>query len=107
MEPLVIPTGIAVYDSLMAAIEPDLLSTNIDTLNEKYKDESDEENKARCERYTHAFDAYDSAYAKWEMDMNTQVNMHRRRALRSAEEDSRTEESSILGNLESTFSSAA
>lgn len=48
--------GQELYDSVMAHIEPDLLSANIDTIDEKYADESDVDRAAREEGYQNAFD---------------------------------------------------
>lgn len=107
MEPLFFPTGAEVYDALMAGIEPDLVSTTIPTLDEKYAEETEEQKKSRYERYSAAFAAYDEAYAKWEQEMRGIVKDYRKNALQSAEADSRSADETMLTTLESQFSSAA
>ena len=52
-------SGDALYDSIMARLEPDLTSENIDTLDEKYAGESETEYELRMERYEAAFEECD------------------------------------------------
>lgn len=61
------------YDVIMENIEPDLTSKNIGTLDEKYKDETPEQKKARGLRYAEAFALFEQAFAAmthaWEEGM--------------------------------------
>ena len=58
-----------IYDTLMAEIEPDLTSENIVKLDEKYRDESEDDRKARMERYTLAFDTFNECLQDLAMEL--------------------------------------
>jgi len=47
------------YNFIMGAIEPDLCTWNIGTLDEKHNDETSIEHDARMERYENAFTVFD------------------------------------------------
>jgi diphthamide synthase subunit DPH2 len=96
----VIPQGDALYDQLMSAIEPELTSTIIDTLSQKYKDETPEEAKVRAERYGKAFDAYDNALEAYITNMNTDIDTYAHHAVSALEGLSRTEEGKDIDTLE-------
>jgi hypothetical protein len=107
MAELTFPTGQEVYDALMAQIEPELVSANVAHLDEKYANESEADRKVRYERYTQAFMKYDEAYREWESALHAAVSTYRRDAFRSAETDSRTEETNALAQLERDMETAA
>src|SRR3989344_1364855 len=92
--------GTEVYDGLMANIEPELLSANIPHIDDAYVNESEQDRKVRYERYTAAFAKYDEAYALWEAQLNEAVTTYRRDALKSAEQESRSEDGNALAALE-------
>ena len=58
-----------IYDTLMAEIEPDLTSENIVKLDEKYRDESEDDRKARMERYPLAFDTFNECLQDLAMEL--------------------------------------
>jgi len=95
-----IPTGDDIYNNLMGAIEPDLLTTNISLLDEKYKGETKEERQARLERYRQAYNEYDKVYERWITDFTSAVTQFKRDALHSAEADAKTEDQKDLDALE-------
>jgi|CXWL01.1.fsa_nt_gi transketolase len=97
---LVFPSGTEVYDSIMSGIDPELLSANIPTLDAAYADETEEEKKARYERYSVSFAKYDEEYAKWESKLNSAVSDYRKTALQSAEAESRSADTDVLSQLE-------
>jgi hypothetical protein len=99
------PSGEAIYDFLMAKIEPDLVSAAIPTLNAKYKNETPDQRKARGERYKTAFERYDTAYRAYMDGMKAGVTQFQHQALRSVESDDRTQEQANLESLESSMSS--
>jgi hypothetical protein len=90
----------------MADIEPDLLTVSITLLDAKYKDESAEERSARLARYEDAYTKYDMAFAVWTGQLKQLVTNYRRDALKSAESQSRTEESNVMNTLESQIVTA-
>ena len=52
------------YDMIMVGIEPDLMSGNIEHLDEKYSGETDDQKKGRLASYEKAFAVFDDVYAK-------------------------------------------
>lgn len=100
MEPLIFPTGQEVYDALMNSIEPELLSANLDHLDDAYASETEDARRARYERYAAAFAQYDEAFASWTEELNETVRTYRKTAFRSAEAESRTQEEETLSVLE-------
>lgn len=53
---------VELYDLLMADIEPDLVTSTIPTLEEKYRGESPEDAKKRAERYAKAFVTFEERF---------------------------------------------
>lgn len=103
---LVIPTGAELYDQIMGAIEPELLSANVPHLDEKYAGESDADRAKRYDRYTKAYAQYDKRYAAWESDMKNKVHAYRKTAFNSVEAESREEEVDSLKQLEADIETA-
>lgn len=87
----------------MAGIELDLLSTEVDRLDEKYAGESPEQRRARFERYEAAFAEYDRRYAAYMEELNVYAHGCRTRALRGdesqAEDKDRADERSIEAQI--------
>lgn len=105
LKPLSFPSGTEVYDQIMGEIDSDLLSTNIQHLDDAYQNESEEDRVKRYERYTAAFTMYDEAYAAWQTAFAAQVNTYRRDVLRFAEQRSNDEEAGELVQLEQDIGS--
>lgn len=99
-----LPRGEDIYDALMGRIEPDLLTTNIPHLDEKYAGETTEEKAARYKRYEAAYAAYDAAFQQWIAELHVRAGGYRRDALRSAEQKDRQQEAAALSSLESQLS---
>ena len=57
-----------VYDLLMQSIEPDLIRKNLPTLEQKYKNESEAERKARLEYYAECLALFDELVADCAVD---------------------------------------
>ncbi len=100
-----IPSGEELYNKLMAGIEPELLTQNLPTLEEKYKNESPEDAKARAAKYDKAFAEYEKQLAAYMSGMQRQVTTYKRTALQSAEAEDRTRDRATLQSLETEFSS--
>ena len=94
------PSGSEVYDSIMANIEPELLSTRIANLDEAYPNETADAKKKRYERYAAAFVQYDQEYAKWEQGLNDAVSEYRKSTMKFAEEESHTHDVSVMSSIE-------
>lgn len=61
-------SGVSLYDEVMQQIEPDLLSTNKDTIDQPYAGETDEQKKIRYEHYDYAMQMCDDALVNFQMD---------------------------------------
>ncbi|MDA1208956.1 MAG: hypothetical protein O2904_02905 [bacterium] len=101
-----IPAKEVIYDAIMGKIEPELLSSNLSALTEKYKDESAEDRKARMQKYKAAFTAYDKAFQEWIAKLGDAVTEERKDAFEKAELGSREEDAGQMSNLESAFETA-
>lgn len=97
-------TGIKIYDFLMGRILPELKSSELPLLSERYKDETPEERQARAERYEMAFQEYDKAYGEFLTRFKAGVSRLKKDALRSAEADQAKYETEALTALESQMS---
>jgi len=93
------------YDALMGEIEPDLVSHNVLTLTEKYKEESPEERAKRAERYTNAFAAYEERLRRYQEEWNMQLKTFKRLAVSYIEGKDRAGESPDIEHLETSLSS--
>ena len=98
-EPPKIPSGKEIYDAIMGQIEPELVSTVIPTLPEKYKNETEEEKQKRCDRYNKAFEDCYKRYALFIADLTQQVHRYQKQAMRSAEEWNRSQELVTMDDL--------
>lgn len=101
----IVHNGQEMYDAIMRTIEPELCSEAIPLLEEKCKNETDDQKKARAERYTKAYAEYDKRAAEFFAEVGTQVNKLKRQAFSSAEQKNRSEETAKMQQLESLISS--
>lgn len=99
-----IPTGDEIYNSIMSQIEPELTSAQISLLEEKYKGETEGDQKVRMERYTKAFEEYEKQYGEYIATLDAQVRSFKRDAMSSTEGQSRAEDNAQLASLESVIS---
>ena len=97
--------GQEIYDLIMRDIEPELCSAAIPLLEEKCKNETNDQKKARAERYTKAYAEYDKRAAEFFTEVSVQVNTLKRQAFSSAEQKSRSEENTKLQQIESLINS--
>ena len=102
----VIPNGEELYDYLMQQIEPELTSSQVHTLREKYKDESAQEKKQRSKRYKAAFATYDEVYKKYMEDLHDQVVAYKRNTMKSLEGKDREREEESMEQLEDLIQNA-
>lgn len=103
--PPVILTADAVYDLLMGQIEPELVSSVVDTLKAKYAGESPEQATARAARYSKAFAAYDKRLAQYITDLHRVIHQYARTAAKSLEVTGRTIDNAILQTLDTAMQS--
>jgi hypothetical protein len=98
--PPAIPTGQELYDALMGHIEPELTTEGQETLAEKYKGETPEEQEERKKRYELAFERYEQAYQDYIQTLQAQVERYRRNSFQHVELEDRVEEEGLLGRLQ-------
>ena len=98
-----IPTAEDLHDAIMGAIEPDLLTSNIHTLDEKYAGESEEEKALRMERYKKAFTKYNEVYEKWISSLHSQVSEYKAGIVEKAVVQSNAEDDALADDIASKF----
>jgi hypothetical protein len=106
-EYLRIPSGAEVYDALMSRIEPDLVSSNIPLLDEKYKNESEAGRAERYKRYSIAFERVKKEFAKWHKELHGAIAVFYKNAMKTAESHAKNEEVHALSSLEQQLSVVA
>ncbi|HAI97992.1 TPA: hypothetical protein DCL30_00410 [Candidatus Peribacteria bacterium] len=102
-----VPTGTQVYDALMLQIDPELLTANIPSLGEKYRDETPEAKAERLKRYGASYARYDQVFLEWITSLHAAVRSYRHEALQSAEAQNQEKEATGLLQLQSQFKTAA
>ena len=94
-----LPTGQELYDALMQQIEPELVSSVVDTLEAVHKGETDEKHAERMERYRNAFLEYDKQFDAYMQNLTQQVSDYRRTAVAAIESEDRKEEHNTLTSI--------
>lgn len=108
--PVTIPmamSGEQIFDAIMGKIEPELMTSQVKTLKEKYAHESAADKKARNARYKKAYAEYDKQYAVFQSALLEQSRHSHRHAMHSVEEKERGMEEAKLKDLESNFLSTS
>lgn len=96
-----LPSGVEIYNALMQDIEPDLVSTAIEQLDEKYANETESDRNDRVQRYAKAVTKYDAVAKIFFTKLDAEVDAHREKVeMQSAEL-----EKDSLDSLEDQFSS--
>lgn len=92
----VIPTGQELFDAIMHHIEPELTSSEVGGLKEKYKNETAGEKALRMKRYSIAFERYDQAYGDYIGTLGAQVERYRKQSFQGVELEDRERDKGIL-----------
>lgn len=107
VSPPAIPTGRDLYDTIMGAIEPELTTAGMQTLDAKYKGETKEQLVSRQARYDIAFAQYNKAYAGYIEALSAQATRYSKEAFAKAELEHRAEDEQSLDALsQAIFQSA-
>jgi len=104
--PPAIPSGKEIYDSIMVAIDPELLSENLPKLKEQYTDETPEQKKKRAARYNKAFAEYDKRFAVYMAELHGKVAQFRKQAIVEVESHDRKDDDNKMQEIESFFNAA-
>lgn len=99
-------TGAEIYDLIMRSIEPELLTTSVYDLAEKYKDETSAEHQERQDRYKIAFAEYDRRYPIFLNALHDGIHKARKQVSGAAEAKVREEEERQTQELLSQIASA-
>ena len=100
------PSGMQIYDALMAKIEPELLHANLESLDAKYKDETPADRSVRYKRYSKAFTAYKKAFKQWTKELNKAVKVYKTALLKAVEVMAKSDQDAALQMLEAQIQSA-
>jgi hypothetical protein len=100
----VILSGQEIYDMIMSGIEPELTSSQLPLLDEKYVTETEDEKNARADRYEHAFEEYDKQFQAYSDKWADDLRKYKRAAVQSVEQAHRdTEENDRLASVQSSL----
>ena len=98
-------SGTQIYDTIMAQIEPDLVSTMATELNRKYANETTQERSDRMQRYKRAFELYDKCFSAFSLEMTEEAKKAKYTARQAAEAKSRGEDEQTESGLLSQIAS--
>lgn len=104
LEELSVPNGQELYDAIMSGIEPELTTAGLETLEEKYVNETEEEKAVRSAKYDAAFLEYDKRFQEYNDEWVARLRTYKRTAIASLEQESReTEDKNALDTIESSL----
>ena len=99
--PPAIPGGDEVYNGIMGAIEPELMTDALPTLAAKYAQETQEQRDARMERYKKAFLAYGKAYQEFVQKQDGALRKYKSSVMGAVEHNAGAEDTTAMRNFES------
>ena len=91
------------YDEIMLQIEPDLVTDQIPLLEERYKDEPENERQARMERYDRAFDAFDTELQNFSDELYARMEEDKAAIQSTRDMAEQDEKKSAVARLESAL----
>jgi hypothetical protein len=91
------------YDEVMRFIEPDLMLGTIPTLLEKYKHETELQNRQRMEAYEISFDLFEEAYLRINMEFMQGAQTIKQKQREKLHSTERSEQKRSLAEIESQF----
>lgn len=93
------------YDFVMGAIEPDLLTEKIHTLDEKYAGETEEDRAIRYEKYEYAYQLFDQVLEELDDAMKKETKDIIKKMDAKVLRSSKKEDEKTLSSLSSQISS--
>jgi molecular chaperone GrpE (heat shock protein) len=100
----ILPSAVELYDAIMSEIEPDLMTTRVRFLKEKYGTETIEQATARRARYAAAFKKYEEKMKEHMATLQAQVSAYRKNVLKEQESATNQSEEKFLFNLSNVIS---
>ncbi|MDD4628322.1 MAG: hypothetical protein PHE68_02915 [Candidatus Peribacteraceae bacterium] len=101
--PAIPATGKDLYNLLMLSIEPELTTDQFSLLKTRYQNETQEQAKARAEKYSKAFIEYEKAYISFVEKMNRDLAGYRKEQFQSVENEEREQRMKLITNMELPF----
>jgi hypothetical protein len=86
------PNAHALYNALMARIEPELVMENVPKAKEKYANETPEQREERRKRYTAAFKEYYKQMEEYFRTLRKSLKDYERNVIKAVEKGSKEEE---------------
>ncbi|MBU0766866.1 hypothetical protein KKF55_03740 [Patescibacteria group bacterium] len=99
----VVLSGKETYNMIMEKIEMDLAYPQVESLDEKYKGETEEEKKQRLTKYEKANVEYDKQYQVYIAKLREDVDAYKKAAFAYLEKKNDEKEKEQLENLESSL----
>lgn len=96
-------TGDELYDSIMAKIEPELLTANLPRIKDLTQNETPDQRRARAARYTAAFAAYDTAFKANVKEWGKLFHSFVSQTMKELEHDLASVEQDNLASLEASM----
>lgn len=94
------------YDSIMREIEPDLTTAEIETIDSKYPNETEDEHKARLEQYALAFVIFDETLEEFQTEKKDEIREIKNEMQKLAEQEAHQEDEKIMNKLEQSIDSS-
>lgn len=96
-------SGQEIYDSIMRDIEPELLSAQLPTLEERCKSDTPAQAKERAERYIRAMEEYEKRYALYRQSGEANTRSFKIKAIHFVEQKAAGDERAKMLSLESAL----
>jgi hypothetical protein len=100
------PSGQEIYDALMGQIEPELVSGNLNHLDDRHPGETPEQRRARYRRYDECYAAYDRTFNAWKEKVSTAMSAYRKIVLGKAQQKASVEDAAKLDTIDSQMKAA-
>ncbi len=101
--PVLPKNGTELYDSIMSKIEPELVSSEIPLLEQKYGFETEGLKRVRLDRYRDAFQKYDEAYQVYLAQLRQQIKQYKVDAFAWAEAEATINEDTQMKNIDAAI----
>ena len=104
-QPFTLQDPETIYDTIMKQIEPELTTSQMPLLEQKYAGETPEQNKARKEKYARAFQAYDEKFRDYRREIEQQAQAYQRSVMAANESLTSGSDKAALTAIESEITS--
>ena len=101
-----IPSGTEMYDTIMAQIEPDLVTAELPLLKEKYKEETSEQRAERAQCYEKAFALYAVRFQEYTSAWNQNLHQAVNAIKAQQEQEMQAANEEELGSIDNAISAA-